>query len=157
MRREVDRQLGAVLEKYNIRDSKRFFSEINRKAQEGLEVITYDSKPSQGEVSHIGTEVLDKVFRAFKFVPEWTLDEDLSVWTVSLPEVALYGEGTDKKQAAEDLIDNVLEYVEIYYEDLRWFLSREETLPHLPYLRQVARCEGDRAKIATVLGVADAT
>lgn len=148
--------MGDVLEKHNIRDSKRFFSEINRKAQDGLEVITYDSKPSQGEVSHIGTEILDRVFQAFRFDPQWVRDEELSVWTVTLSEVGIYGEGRDKSLAAEDLIDNILEYVELYYEDFRWFLSREETLSHLPYLRQVARCEGDRARIAEVLGVVNA-
>jgi len=157
VKEEVGRQLGAVLEKYNIRDTKRFFSEVNRKALEGLEVITYDGlRPNQGEVSHIKTEVLDKIVSAFEFHPEWTLDEELSVWTVSLPELPGYGEGEDRKEAAEDLIDGLLEYVEAYYGNLQWFLNREETASDLRYLRQIARCEGDRARIARLVGLPDA-
>lgn len=112
------------------------------------------SKPD--EVSHIKTEVLDKILRSFRFHPEWTFDEELSTWTVSLPELPVYGEGKAKKEAAEDLIDSLLEYVEVYYRDLPWFLNREETISHFPYLRQIARCEGDRAKIAKLVGLLDA-
>lgn len=142
------------MEKYNIRDSKRFFSDINRKAQEGLEVITYDGlRPNQGEVSHIKTEVLDQILSAFLFHPEWTLDEELATWTVSLPELPVYGEGKSKAEAKRDLVDSLLEYVETYYSDLRWFLGREETANDIRYVRQVARCEGDRKRIAQLVGL----
>lgn len=149
--------MGMVLEKYNIRDTKRFFSRVNRKAQEGVEVITYDGlRPAQSEVSHIKTEVLDKVFSIFQFHPEWTFDKELSTWTVSLRELPVYGEGRTKKEAVQDLVDSLLEYVEIYYKDLHWFLGREETSSYFPYLRQVARCDGDREKIARLVGLSDA-
>ena len=100
--------------------------------------------------------MLDRILSAFQFHPEWTFDEELSVWTVSLPELPVYGESTDKKEAADGLIDSLLEYVEVYYSNLQWFLNREETASDLRYLRQIARCEGDRARIARLVGLPDA-
>jgi len=130
------RRMGDVLKKYNIRDSKRFFSEINRQAQEGVEVITYDGlRPNQGEVSHLKTEVLDRILATFEFHPELEFDEHIKVWTASVAELPVYGEDT-----------------EVFYANLRWFLSREETLSDCSYVRQKARCGGDRKKIADLIG-----
>lgn len=149
--------LGAVLKKYNIRDTKRFYTEINTKAQAGQEIITYDgSRGSVPEVSHIKTELLDWVFSRFPFHKTWSFDEDLGIWTVSLDDLNLYGEGRSKKDAIEDLIDSTLEYLQIYYANPEWFLNHEETASHFVYLRRIARCEGDREAIKDLLGLKDA-
>lgn len=150
-------RMGAVLKKYNIRDTKRFYTEINTRAQAGQEIITYDgSRGSAPEVSHIKTALLDRVFSSFPFRNTWTFDEDLGVWTVSLDDLNLYGEGQSKNGAIEDLINSVLEYLQIYYANPEWFLSREETAPHYVYLRRIARCDGDKDTIKRLMGLEDA-
>jgi hypothetical protein len=145
--------MNAALDKYNIRDTKQYYSEINDKVLKGMEVITFNATKKLAEVSHISTAILDEICDRFViFHPCSELDEELGVWTVSLNEINMYGEGKTEDEAIQDLINAIVEFSRLYKKKYEYY-SMVEAPEVKVYMRKIARCEGDREKIKKAIGL----
>lgn len=138
--------------KFNIRDTKRFYSDINDKALNGIEVITYNAMGKTGEVSHLSKKIVDFLFDSLQFHISEEFDEELGVYTISADEINIYGEGRTKDEAVENLLTSIIEYAVIYVEQIDLF-SRVEDATKQGYMLKIIRCEGDREKLKKVLGL----
>lgn len=138
--------------KFNIRDTKRFYSDINDKALNGIEVITYNAMDKTGEVSHLNKKIIDFLLNSLQFHISEEFDEELGVYTVSVDDINVYGEGASKDEAVEDLLNSINEYAAIYIEQIDVF-SRIEDVTKQGYMLKIIRCEGDSVKLRKVLGL----
>ncbi len=140
-----------VIPRYNIRDTKRYYSELNNIALKGLEVITYNATSENEEVSHIKSSYLNQLLEKLPFDPIVEYDDELCVHTVSLNEIDLYGEGETIKEAVEDLINSIIEFLTIYLNKIDIFSKVEPELKQI-YLLKLLKCNGDRKKIKKAIG-----
>lgn len=133
--------------KYNIRDTKRYYSEVNNIVLKGLEIITYRgiNKSAKGndEVSHIKTEYLDYLLDKVRFNPVIESGEELGGYTVSVNEINIYGEGDTVEDAINDLLDSIIEYIDIYIEQIDLF-SKVEDIQKQIYMLKLIRCNKDK-------------
>lgn len=146
-----ERKMSITIPQYNIRDTKKRYSELNNIALKGIEVITYNANDEKEKVSHIKTSYLDLLLNKLSFTPSVNLDDELKIYTVSLDEIDLYGEGKTVEVAVEDLIDSVLQFLVIYMEKLDLFAKAESETKKL-YLLKLLRCNGDRERIKKEIG-----
>jgi hypothetical protein len=130
------------------------FAELRREALKGREILIEDSKQLNSPlISIISTELLDSVTDSFIFAPKWEEDEDGS-FTVSLDEIDIIGYGGTRQEAGEVLATAASEYAELYFSELSFYMSpMVNRLSHYPYLRRIARCNGDITRVQKVLGV----
>lgn len=76
-------------------------------------------------------------------------DKELKIWTVALDEINMYGEGSTKEEALEDLINGIIEFTEIYKKNTdRYSLLEPEIIE---YMRKIIDCNNNREKIKLVL------
>ena len=144
--RTEGQKMSTAIPQYNIRDTKKRYSELNNIALKGIEVITYNANDEKEKVSHIKTSYLDLLLNKLFFNPTVDLDDELMIYTVSLNEIDLYGEGKTVEAAVGDLIDSILQFLTIYIEKLDLFAKAESEIKRL-YLLKLLRCNGDREKI----------
>jgi hypothetical protein len=130
------------------------FTELRREALKGKEILVEDEKQNNGQLlAIISTDLLDTIMEQFTITPEWVQDEDGS-FTVTASEIDTIGYGATKEMAAEVLALAAKDYAEVYSSDLPFYLSSiVNRSSHFPYLRRIARCNGDIAKIKRVLEV----
>ena len=130
------------------------FAELRREALKGREILVEDSKQLNSPlISIISTELLDSLTDSFVFAPKWEEDESGAL-TVSLDEIDIIGYGKTREKATEVLANAANEYAELYFSELSFYLSpMVNRIAHYPYLRRIARCSGDMAKVKKVLGV----
>ena len=144
-------KMSMTMPRYNIRDTKKYYSELNNMALKGIEVITFNSNNQGEEVSHIKTAHLDKLLDKLSFSPLIEKDEELGVHTVALNEIDLYGEGETEELAIEDLISSIVEYLTVYVEKIDMFSKVESEVKQV-YILKLLRCNGDREKIRKAIG-----
>lgn len=142
--------------KYNVRDTKRYYSDLNNYALKGLEVRTYKGinktvKENQ-EVSHIKTAYLDYLLNKVSFNPNIESGEELGGYTISVNEIDMYGEGQTVEEATNNLLDSILEYIDIYIEQIDLFSKVENTEKQI-YMLILIRCNKDREALRKVLGL----
>ncbi len=148
----VEKMEATLQNKFNIRDTKRFYSDINDRALNGIEVITYNAMGKVGEVSHLNKSIVDFLFDSLQFHITEEFDEELGVYNVSADDINIYGEGNTKAEAIEDLLTSIMEYADIYVEQIDMF-SKVEDITKQGYMLKVIRCCGDREKLKKVLGL----
>lgn len=108
---------------------------------------------SDETVSIIRTKLLDEwLDQAYTFRPVWEYDEENKLWSVTLPEIRVYTDAPTKEEAAEQLVDLVLDYCEDYFNRLDLFTALPDRRDHYPYLRRIARCR-DAAQVREVLNL----
>lgn len=151
-RKGVEKMEAALQNKFNIRDTKRFYSDINDKALNGIEVITYNAMGKAGEVSHLSKQIVDFLLESIQFHISEEFDEELGVYTISADDINIYGEGNTKDEAIEDLINSILEYTAIYIDQINLF-SKVEDITKQGYMLKVIRCGNDKEKLKKVLGL----
>ncbi|WP_192895309.1 hypothetical protein [Pelotomaculum sp. FP] len=150
--REGVNKMSLAIPKFNIRDTKKRYSELNNIALKGIEVITFNANNENEMVSHIKTSYLDKLMSNLIFKPEIEFDEEIEIHTVSLPEIDLYGEGPTLEAAINNLLDSVLEFLTIYVDKIDMFSKVESEQKQL-FLLKLLRYHGDRDSIKKVLGL----
>jgi hypothetical protein len=128
--------------------------ELRRAALMGEESIIKNDKSGQSEdVSLIATSLLDEVLSVLNFTHQWEREDGDEVWTLIVPEIDVFGVGKTQEEAIVSLVDTVQEYAGIFFSNLSMYLNvaigRRQ---HYGYLRRIARCEGDKARIREVLG-----
>ena len=79
-------------------------------------------------MSHIKTSYLDLLLNKLFFNPTVDLDDELIIYTVSLNEIDLYGEGKTVEAAVGDLIDSILKFLVIYIEKFDLFAKAESEI-----------------------------
>ena len=88
------------------------------------------------------------------FSPTWTPETGDENYTLYVPEVDVFGVGPTREAAIASLIETIQEYAELYFRDLRFYLSPTVgRAGHFEYLRQIIRCAGDTKRIRTALGL----
>lgn len=143
--------MSLSIPKYNIRDTKKRYSELNNIALKGIEVITYNANNDNETVSHIKTSYLDKLLDNLSFKPEFEFDQEVDIYTLMLPEIDLYGEGKTKEAAVKDLIDSIIDFLNIYVSKLDLY-SRFESEQKQLFLLKLLRYQGNRDLIKKALG-----
>jgi hypothetical protein len=142
--------------KLNIRDTKRYYSDLNNTALKGLEIVTFKginkNANEDEEVSHIKTLYVDFLMGFLKFNPVVESGEELGGYTIALNEIDMYGEGNTLDAAKENLIDSILEYIDIYIEKIDLF-NKVESIEKQVYMLKLIRCDGDREKLKKEIGL----
>jgi len=142
--------------KLNIRDTKRYYSELNNTVLNGLEMVTFKgiNKNSRNdeEVSHIKTPYVDFLMGFLKFNPITESGEEVGGFTISLNEIDMYGEGSTIESAKEDLMNTICEYVSIYLNQINIF-GKVESISKQVYMLKLIRCDGNRDKIMKEIGL----
>ncbi|MDF9409503.1 MAG: hypothetical protein A4E52_00064 [Pelotomaculum sp. PtaB.Bin013] len=138
-----------------VHEAKNRLTVLRREAATGKEFLLADAKRKDGSsVSLISTDLLDELCETRKFTYEWIdqpggKSENYSLYNV---ETGVYGVGPTRLEAVEDFIDNILDYAQVYFADLPYYLSPSGgRRGHYWYLRRVLRCAGDREKLFCVL------
>jgi len=130
---------------------------LRREAITGKEFLLADAKKKDDQpVSLISTALLDELCETRTFSYEWTDEpgKENEHYSLYNQETGVYGVGPTRREAAEDLIDNIIDYAGIYFDDLPFYLSSSgDRRGHYWYLRRILRCEGDREKIYRVLNL----
>jgi|GEM_PF-734562 predicted RNase H-like HicB family nuclease len=151
-----DKMEALVKRKFNIRDTKRYYSDLNSAVLNGLELVTFKginkNVRNEEEVSHIKTEYVDYLMGFLKFTPIIELGEEVGGYTISLNEIDIYGEGDTLDEAKENLLDSILEYIDIYVDKLDLFNKVESTSKQV-YMLKLIRCDGDRDRIKKEIGL----
>lgn len=146
-----ENKMSISIPQYNIRDTKKRYSELNNIALKGIEVITFNANNEDEKVSHIKTSYLEKLLDNLSFTPSVELDNELEIYTISLNEIDLYGEGKTLESAVENLLDSIIEFLVIYVKKIDLFSKVESEMKQL-YMLKLLRCNGDRNNIKKVIG-----
>ncbi len=141
-----------LVPKFNIRDTKKYYSDINAKALNGMEIITYNAMKAKEEVSHINKLYFDFLLDNLQFKPVVEYDEELKIFTITLNEIDMYGEGKSKEEATEDLLGSIQEYLKIYYNKIELYAKVEPISKQL-YMLKLARCSEDKENILETIGL----
>jgi hypothetical protein len=86
------------------------------------------------------------------FSPVWEFDEEAGLWCAALPEIEIHTDAPTKEEAAEQLVELVMDYCEDYFTRPEFFTALPDRRAHYPYLRRVAGCR-DAAQVREVLGL----
>ena len=114
----------------------------------GLErVVICDKK----EVSQLNRQHVDAMPN-LKFSPTFDFDDELHTYTVSLPEVGLYGVGATREDAVADLLDSIMEYLLVYAAKTT-ILTKLEPVDKLFYVLKLAQFNEDREAIREEIGL----
>jgi hypothetical protein len=140
-----------------VHQAKNKLTSLRREAALGREFLLADVKRKNDQpVSLVSTALLDELCESKTFSFEW-LDEpgpESKHYSLYNLETGVYGVGPTEVEAVEDLVDNILDYAVVYFNDLSFYLSPSGgRRNHYWYLRRVLRCEGDRDKLYKVLGL----
>lgn len=141
-----------------IKDAKDKLTILRREALTGKEFLVADAKRKDDQlVSLISTTLLDELCNENKvFTYKWVdvpneTQDDYSLWN---NETGMYGVGKTKAEAVEDFIDNILDYTNVFFNDLPYYLSTSgNNHSHYWYLRRVLRCNGNRADLYKTLSL----
>lgn len=145
-----------VKRKFNVRDTKRYYSDLNSAALKGLELVTFKginkNAHEDEEVSHIKTPYVNYLMGFLKFNPIIESGEELGGYTIALNEIDMYGEGDTLDLAKENLIDSILEYIDIYVDKIDVF-NQVESMEKQVYMLKLIRCDGDRENLKKEIGL----
>jgi hypothetical protein len=142
---------GLYTEPIPVSKAKTQFLECYRLATQGYEVVT--QKRSSEHVSIVSTSMISAMLDALKFSIEETVEEGYDhPFTISVNEVPLYGTGTTREAAIENLIDATIEYVEIYQEKMEVF-NKVDSPQSKMYMLKLIRCGNDRDAIRKAYGL----
>lgn len=141
-----------ALQRYNVKTTRDQYSQIHNLAAAGREVLTINTmgKGTKKAVSHIEKSMLDFLFTHAPITIEKEYDAELNLWTLSIKQVDIYGEGPTEKAAEADLVKSTLEYIGFYYENLDFYSG--DTTEKKAAMAKLARCEGNPDALRTILG-----
>ena len=86
--------------------------------------------------SFFGLDELERLLEAYAFHPEAVFEaQGVNIW---LPELEIYGRGASFEAAQEDLVEEVREYVEEYFESADEYLRAPNRGDHFPFVLKAA-------------------
>ena len=128
------------------------FLDYFRQASKGMEIVA-KNQTSKENVSLVSTPVVSAMLEAMQFSLEETIDAGLdNVITIAVNELPVYGEGKTREAAIEDLLETVIEYVDIYLNQIDLF-SRIDTPKKQAYMLKLIRCGKDKSDLRKALGL----
>lgn len=142
---------------FTISEAKNKLTSLRREALTGKEILLDDAKRKDHQpVSLIATALLDDLCESKMFTYQWVdePDKDQEHYSLWNNETGVYGIGKTEAEAIEDFIDNILDYANVYFNDLPYYLSRSgNTYGHYWYLRRILRCNGNKDMLYQVLDI----
>lgn len=143
-------------ERYNVSDTKKYYSKINDSVLAGLVITTFNAfkEEKSSEVSHIRKDILEHLaLYCSKYDLVRTYDEEYDEWTVAIENnINLYGEGKTEEEAVENLIDSAIEYAKTYKEKSDLF-CKIENMDKLVFFIRIIICQGNKDKVRFLLGL----
>lgn len=140
-----------------IKKAKDSLTELRREAIIGKEIIISDGKrKNEPDASLISTSLLDDLCESLKFTYNWVDNPDKKTGMFSLwcNELNTYGTGETREEATKDLIDNIMTYLNVFFNDLPFHLSKSNpNRKHYWYLRRIARCADTQDKLIEILNL----
>lgn len=144
----------------SIKQAKDNLTRLRREAITGKEIILSDAKrKDEPDASLISTALLDELCETMKFTYKWpdNPDKKTGLYSIWNNETNIYGTGPTKADAMNDFIDNILDYTQAFFDDLPYYLSKNNpNRSHYWYLRRVARFSEDRDKLVQTLELPEA-
>ncbi|MCG2788560.1 MAG: hypothetical protein L6405_01230, partial [Actinomycetia bacterium] len=104
------------------------------------------------EVSHIKKDYMDFLLDKLKFNVSEEYDKELKIFTISVLELNMYGEGKTREEAIVDLLDSIIEFVQIYTEKIDLF-SKVESVEKQVYMMKILRSISDKNNLKKDLGL----
>lgn len=101
-------------------------------------------KRNRDSVSAMNINFLKEILMAYNFNAVLLQEEDNSI-TLSLNELDIAVNGTNKQEAIDSLINDIIEYAKDYLEDFEYWHSGNRK-QHLPYVLKVLTCDRDEVK-----------
>ena len=151
-----DKMEALASRKFNIRDTKRYYSDLNSTVLKGLELVTFKginkNTKTEEEVSHIKKQYVDYLMNGLKFNPIIQAGEEIGGYTIALNEIDVYGEGDTLEEAKQNLLDSILQYIDIYIDKIDVF-SQVESISKQVYMLKLIRCDGDRERLKEEIGL----
>ena len=139
-----------IIKLKSISVAKQEFTKLVREAVKGYEIMAGNAKTNDAEtISILATDDLIYMLdTGFKFHIEVSNDEDGFVITTK--EIAIFGYGLTFDEAKTDLLENIEEYLQDYFNRIEFFKAIPQRRAHYPYLRRLAKCKS-REEIAEVV------
>ena len=127
----------------NVRDTRQRYSEVNRMALLGLEVVTKVSNQDSAAVSHINKEYLDYLLNnCVSFTSHYVQDEEIGGFTVVCDTLDFYGEGETLVEAIDDLVASTCDYLNLFKEDPELY-AKFNTVGKNIALLKLLRCQSE--------------
>jgi hypothetical protein len=149
---------GIKMPVYTISDARNKLSSLRHEAAQGKEILLEDAKRKDDQpVSLIATFLIDSLCEEKTFSFEWVDTpgqggDSYSLWN---KETNTFGIGRTRKEAIRNFLDNIEEYASVYFDDLPFFLSKNNpSNSHYWYLRRVLRCS-NRSDLVNMLGLGE--
>lgn len=76
--------------------------------------------------------------------------EELGGYTISFRDIDMYGEGNTKKEAIQNVLDSIIEYINIYDEQIELFSKVESIEKHM-YMCKLIKYKNDTEMLRKVL------
>ncbi len=101
----------------------------------------------------IAVAELAEAFKPFEFHPEVITQQEDGTIAVWLPELEVYGNGSDLDSALDDLVTEVLLYLEDW--ESEGLASAPNHSPKLGWVRRLQTCAGRRSAIRDLIAPGD--
>ena len=132
--------------------AKKNISHLYKQAEAGLEVLITIKNSGLSNVSLINSDILNALFDILVVPIMETRDENLGGLTIAIPYLPIYGEGETREEAVENLIDSVIEFREVYLENLDLYKCSLSAF-NRAILLKLLRCGDNRKAIRATLNV----
>lgn len=93
-------------------------------------------KRSRDYIFVTGTEMLKDILREYKLTAT-VYDEKNNSVTIAIEEMDIAANGNTKEEALDNLIANLQEYADEYYEEFEYWYSAPNRKSHLPYVLKI--------------------
>lgn len=134
---------------YNIRDTKSKYSDIQKQAIKGLPVFT-KNKNENVSVAHVNENLLKVLLDALPVIVDKEFDDEMGIYTVSFDKLNMYGEGSSLDEAKEDLVDTIMEWCDIYQENIDMYEKMFDD-EYKSYMLKLMRLSCDRSQLERMI------
>ncbi len=104
------------------------------------EIIIGNAKKGGKTATIISTDILNEILESFKFNTTISFDDATKQFEVLIPEISANGCGDTKEEAIAMAIDNVLDLMDDYYENIELYERIENMKKQHPYFIRIRNC-----------------
>jgi len=131
---------------------KRDFSKYNRLAQLGLEILVVNKHAKTATTSLVDSDVLSVLMDGLRFSIIETDGEELGGMTIAVDELPVYGEGDTREEAVADLLEAVVDYCNVYTDNIEMYRQVEGPRQRALMLK-LLRCKDNKERLRQTLKV----
>ncbi len=124
-------------------------TELRNNFSENLDIIARKNKPIiatrlRDNIVLLKYELLNEILSAYQLNASEFIEDDGSI-TLSLNELDLVSNGKDKSESISNLINDMREYAQEYYEDIEnWYVGSRKQ--HYPYVLEILTATDDELR-----------